>query len=137
MLSHVCSSSNQGNVILALTIEIGASTTSLSSTKKFSIQVSRHLRERSPFGYLIHVLVTEGRTQEERKLGLSKLRLITDHIMLRRLKQEHTSSMELPPKTVSAGSSLFHLLLKLTPMSESLSTTSSLARSNMTSLEVS
>lgn len=50
------------------------------------------------FGNLIRVLVTEGRTTEERKTGLQKLRLITDHIMLRRLKQEHTSSMELPPK---------------------------------------
>jgi hypothetical protein len=44
------------------------------------------------------VLVTEGRTQVERKAGLQKLRLITDHIMLRRMKQDHTSSMELPPK---------------------------------------
>lgn len=43
-------------------------------------------------------LVTDGRTTSERKEGLEKLRLITDHIMLRRLKEEHTSSMELPPK---------------------------------------
>jgi DNA repair protein RAD16 len=34
----------------------------------------------------------------ERKEGLAKLRLITDHIMLRRMKEEHTSSLELPPK---------------------------------------
>lgn len=30
--------------------------------------------------------------------ALRKLRLITDRIMLRRLKRDHTSSMELPPK---------------------------------------
>lgn len=47
---------------------------------------------------LIFFPVTEGRTAEERKEGLAKLRLITDHIMLRRMKEEHTSSMELPPK---------------------------------------
>ncbi|KAJ5674841.1 DNA repair protein RAD16 [Penicillium maclennaniae] len=51
--------------------------------------------------------ITEGRTQEERKLGLSKLRLITDHIMLRRLKQEHTSSMELPPKRITIHNEFF------------------------------
>jgi len=53
-------------------------------------------------GYLMtpanFYLVTDGRTTSERKEGLEKLRLITDHIMLRRLKEEHTSSMELPPK---------------------------------------
>ncbi|CAL5867768.1 uncharacterized protein PFLUO_LOCUS1988 [Penicillium psychrofluorescens] len=51
--------------------------------------------------------ITEGRTQKERKEGLQKLRLITDHIMLRRLKQEHTSSMELPPKRVILHNEFF------------------------------
>ncbi|KAJ5291108.1 DNA repair protein RAD16 [Penicillium angulare] len=51
--------------------------------------------------------ITEGRTQEERKKGLNKLRLITDHIMLRRMKHEHTSSMELPPKRVVLHNEFF------------------------------
>ncbi|KAJ5097591.1 DNA repair protein RAD16 [Penicillium angulare] len=51
--------------------------------------------------------ITEGRTQDERKKGLNKLRLITDHIMLRRMKHEHTSSMELPPKRVVLHNEFF------------------------------
>ena len=35
-----------------------------------------------------------------RKEALAKLRLLTDRIMLRRLKRDHVSSMELPPKEV-------------------------------------
>lgn len=50
--------------------------------------------------------ITEGRT-EERKEGLAKLRLITDQIMLRRLKEEHTSSMELPPKRITIHNEFF------------------------------
>ena len=37
---------------------------------------------------------------ELRKEAFNKLRLITDRIMLRRMKRDHTSSMELPPKEV-------------------------------------
>ena len=37
---------------------------------------------------------------ELRKAAFGKLRLITDRIMLRRMKRDHTSSMELPPKEV-------------------------------------
>ncbi|KAJ5664747.1 DNA repair protein RAD16 [Penicillium macrosclerotiorum] len=51
--------------------------------------------------------ITEGRTQQERKEGLAKLRLITDHIMLRRMKEEHTSSMELPPKRITIHNEFF------------------------------
>ncbi|KAJ5974064.1 DNA repair protein RAD16 [Penicillium waksmanii] len=51
--------------------------------------------------------ITEGRTQNERKEGLAKLRLITDHIMLRRLKEEHTASMELPPKRITIHNEFF------------------------------
>ncbi|EPS31315.1 hypothetical protein PDE_06270 [Penicillium oxalicum 114-2] len=51
--------------------------------------------------------ITEGRTAEERKEGLAKLRLITDHIMLRRMKEEHTSSMELPPKRITIHNEFF------------------------------
>ncbi|KAJ6172257.1 DNA repair protein RAD16 [Penicillium chermesinum] len=51
-------------------------------------------------------LITEGDTAE-RKEGLAKLRLITDRIMLRRLKEEHTSSMELPPKRITIHNEFF------------------------------
>lgn len=42
--------------------------------------------------------VTERNDTEARKEALSKLRLITDRIMLRRMKRDHTGAMELPPK---------------------------------------
>jgi DNA repair protein RAD16 len=42
-----------------------------------------------------------------RKEGLAKLRLITDRIMLRRMKRDHTSSMELPPKEVIIHNEFF------------------------------
>lgn len=46
----------------------------------------------------MQAVVTEARSAEKRKTALEKLRLITDRIMLRRVKRDHTSSMELPPK---------------------------------------
>jgi DNA repair protein RAD16 len=51
--------------------------------------------------------ITEGKTHAQRKAGLDKLRLITDQIMLRRMKQEHTGSMELPPKRITLHSEFF------------------------------
>ena len=42
-----------------------------------------------------------------RREGLRKLRLITDRIMLRRLKRDHTASMELPPKDVIIHNEFF------------------------------
>lgn len=42
--------------------------------------------------------ITERHSEEIRKTALGKLRLITDRIMLRRVKREHTAAMELPPK---------------------------------------
>ncbi|CBF74347.1 hypothetical protein AN4272.2 [Aspergillus nidulans FGSC A4] len=42
--------------------------------------------------------ITERDDPEARKAALAKLRLITDRIMLRRVKRDHTASMELPPK---------------------------------------
>jgi DNA repair protein RAD16 len=44
--------------------------------------------------------ITQGETPEIRREALDKLRLITDRIMLRRLKRDYTASMELPPKEV-------------------------------------
>ncbi|RMZ82961.1 hypothetical protein DV737_g1774, partial [Chaetothyriales sp. CBS 132003] len=44
--------------------------------------------------------ITQGDDINLRQTGLGKLRLITDRIMLRRLKRDHTSSMELPPKDI-------------------------------------
>ncbi|KAJ5801443.1 uncharacterized protein N7518_003511 [Penicillium psychrosexuale] len=51
--------------------------------------------------------IIEGKTQRQRKEGLDKLRLITDHIMLRRMKQQHTTSMELPPKRIMLHNEFF------------------------------
>ena len=48
-----------------------------------------------------------GDDAEKRKEGLDKLRLITDRIMLRRMKRDYTSSMELPPKDVIIHSEFF------------------------------
>lgn len=44
--------------------------------------------------------LTSATDQHLRREALAKLRLLTDRIMLRRLKRDHTSSMELPPKEV-------------------------------------
>lgn len=51
--------------------------------------------------------ITEGRTQAQRQAGLDKLRLITDHIMLRRMKDDHTGSMELPAKRITLHNEFF------------------------------
>ncbi|PGG99095.1 DNA repair protein RAD16 [Blastomyces parvus] len=51
--------------------------------------------------------ITESRYPADRKAGLEKLRFITDRIMLRRVKQDHTASMELPPKQVVLHNEFF------------------------------
>ncbi|KAE8394783.1 SNF2 family N-terminal domain-containing protein [Aspergillus alliaceus] len=51
--------------------------------------------------------IAESNNPEARKEALSKLRLITDRIMLRRLKRDHTASMELPPKLVVLNNEFF------------------------------
>lgn len=51
--------------------------------------------------------ITDQRDPEVRKDALSKLRLLTDRIMLRRMKRDHTSSMELPPKRVILHNEFF------------------------------
>ena len=44
--------------------------------------------------------ITSAEEEDDRKKAFGKLRLLTDHIMLRRLKRDYTASMELPPKEV-------------------------------------
>ena len=44
--------------------------------------------------------ITQTEDPKLRNEALGKLRLLTDRIMLRRMKRDHTSSMELPPKEV-------------------------------------
>ena len=51
--------------------------------------------------------ITQAESPEMRKEALGKLRLITDRIMLRRLKRDHTASMELPPKEVVIHNEFF------------------------------
>ncbi|MCJ1296219.1 DNA repair protein rad16, partial [Xylographa carneopallida] len=51
--------------------------------------------------------ITQGDDPDLRKAALGKLRLITDRIMLRRVKRDHTASMELPPKEVIIHNEFF------------------------------
>ena len=51
--------------------------------------------------------ITQGADPELRREGLKKLRLITDRIMLRRMKRDNTASMELPPKEVIIHNEFF------------------------------
>lgn len=44
--------------------------------------------------------LTQSEEPEERAAAMDKLHMITARIMLRRMKRDHTSSMELPPKEV-------------------------------------
>jgi DNA repair protein RAD16 len=44
---------------------------------------------------------------EERDAALDKLHMITNRIMLRRMKKDHTSSMELPPKLIQIRNQFF------------------------------
>ncbi|KAI4207561.1 MAG: hypothetical protein LQ346_000493 [Caloplaca aetnensis] len=51
--------------------------------------------------------ITQGQNNALRKEGLAKLRLITDRIMLRRMKRDYTASLELPPKDVIIHNEFF------------------------------
>ncbi|KAL8764354.1 MAG: hypothetical protein Q9184_000059 [Pyrenodesmia sp. 2 TL-2023] len=51
--------------------------------------------------------ITQGENDALRKEGLAKLRLVTDRIMLRRMKRDHTASLELPPKDVIIHNEFF------------------------------
>ncbi|KAM3417883.1 hypothetical protein BST61_g6103 [Cercospora zeina] len=51
--------------------------------------------------------LTQSEEQEDRDEAMSKLHLITARIMLRRMKRDYTSSMELPPKEVIIHNEFF------------------------------
>ena len=51
--------------------------------------------------------ITSAESPEIRKEAFAKLRLLTDRIMLRRVKRNHTASMELPPKEVNVHNEFF------------------------------
>ncbi|KAI9724409.1 MAG: hypothetical protein M1812_000477 [Candelaria pacifica] len=51
--------------------------------------------------------ITQAEDPQLRSQALDKLRLITDRIMLRRVKRDHTESMELPPKEVIIHNEFF------------------------------
>ena len=51
--------------------------------------------------------LTQSEEPEERTAAMDKLHLITARIMLRRMKRDHTSSMELPPKEVIVHNEFF------------------------------
>lgn len=54
--------------------------------------------------------LTQSEEASERSYAMSRLHLITARIMLRRMKRDHTSSMELPPKEVIVRSDFFGLI---------------------------
>ncbi|KAK4569693.1 DNA repair protein rad16 [Recurvomyces mirabilis] len=51
--------------------------------------------------------LTQSEEPEERSAAMDKLHMITARIMLRRMKRDHTSSMELPPKEVIVHNEFF------------------------------
>ena len=51
--------------------------------------------------------ITQNEDPQLRKDALDKLRLVTDRIMLRRIKRDQTASMELPPKEVIIHNEFF------------------------------
>ena len=51
--------------------------------------------------------ITAATDPAERKVALGKLRLITDRMMLRRMKRDYTAAMELPPKQVVIHNEFF------------------------------
>ena len=51
--------------------------------------------------------ITSAEDDDTRKAAFAKLRLLTDRIMLRRLKRDYTASMELPPKEVILHNEFF------------------------------
>lgn len=53
---------------------------------------------------ILNPMIGEGGNKDE---ALDKLHLITDRIMLRRMKKDYTSSMELPPKLVQVRNEFF------------------------------
>ena len=61
----------------------------------------RSLQHVSVFNQEILNPITHAQDDDEtRKQAFAKLRVLTDRIMLRRMKRDHTASMELPPKEV-------------------------------------
>ncbi|KAK2750096.1 DNA repair protein rad16 [Myotisia sp. PD_48] len=56
---------------------------------------------------ILNPIVDGVRDSEKRKAAFAKLRLVTDRIMLRRVKKDHTSSMELPPKRIQIHNEFF------------------------------
>ena len=51
--------------------------------------------------------ITQGEDPNLRKEALKKLRLVTDRIMLRRMKRDYSAAMELPPKEVIIHNEFF------------------------------
>ena len=56
---------------------------------------------------ILNPITTPNDSDTPRKEALAKLRLLTDRIMLRRVKRDYTASMELPPKEVVIHNEFF------------------------------
>jgi DNA repair protein RAD16 len=56
---------------------------------------------------ILNPITAPAETDEKRKGALAKLRMLTDRIMLRRVKRDYTASMELPPKEIIIHNEFF------------------------------
>ena len=65
------------------------------------------LQHVSIFNQELLLPITQAGDPEERKVAMGKLRLLTDRIMLRRMKRDYTAAMELPPKEVVIHNEFF------------------------------
>ncbi|KAB8349413.1 hypothetical protein FH972_023440 [Carpinus fangiana] len=79
----------------------------MSSTRRCNKCNHRALDHVSVFNQEILNPITSEGTNQTRKDAFAKLRLLTDHIMLRRMKRDHTASMELPPKEIIIHNEFF------------------------------
>jgi DNA repair protein RAD16 len=81
---------------------------SVSSDYRCTLCSHRALDHVSVFNQeILNPITTPAETDEKRKGALAKLRMLTDRIMLRRVKRDYTASMELPPKEIIIHNEFF------------------------------
>lgn len=79
----------------------------MSSARRCNKCNHRALDHVSVFNQEILNPITNEGSDQTRKDAFAKLRLLTDHIMLRRMKRDYTASMELPPKEIMIHNEFF------------------------------
>ena len=81
---------------------------SMSADYRCTICSHRALDHVSVFNQeILNPITAVAETDVKRKAALAKLRMLTDRIMLRRVKRDYTASMELPPKEVIIHNEFF------------------------------